>query len=90
MVPSTHILRQLKEKDIWIDSWRARHTNLVGYASAGKVLLQVSKDAELISTGQIQSSTWHFFSSPVTGLIGPAPAVRDALNIANIQIILHF
>ncbi|MXP05566.1 RHS repeat-associated core domain-containing protein, partial [Apibacter sp. B3546] len=44
------------------------HESKVGYTTLSKgVQKQIMKDADLIQKGQIESSTWHFFKSPVTG-----------------------
>jgi RHS repeat-associated protein len=50
---------------------------------------QVSMDTELLSTGIIKSSVWHFFQSPVTGKIGPTGPLAQALKNAGIKIVIH-
>jgi filamentous hemagglutinin len=46
-------------------------------------------DTELLSTGIIKSSVWHFFQSPVTGKIGPTGPLAQALKNAGIKIVIH-
>lgn len=56
----------------------------VGYASLTKAnALQISKDVELIQTGRIDSSTWNFFTSPVTGVGGASQPLLKALSGIN-------
>ncbi|WP_152530593.1 hypothetical protein [Paraburkholderia dilworthii] len=50
---------------------------------------QVAKDAELLNTGAVNGVTWNFYRSPVTGQVGPSPALSDALNKAGIKIVTH-
>jgi RHS repeat-associated protein len=62
----------------------------VGYQTLTQNLAtQISKDAELIQSGQIQGAAWHFFTSPLTGLGGPSGPLAQALRQAGIQIIIH-
>lgn len=66
------------------------HESKVGYTSLTKsITTQIAKDAELISTGQINGSTWHFFPSPVTGLQGASKPLIKALDSNGITVINH-
>ncbi|HKV39312.1 MAG TPA: hypothetical protein VJX67_08870 [Blastocatellia bacterium] len=51
--------------------------------------LQVAKDAELLQNQTVDGITWHSFTSPVTGLIGPSAPLESALVQAAINIVLH-
>jgi filamentous hemagglutinin len=53
------------------------------------IALQISKDAELVGSGQIRGATWHFFQSPVTGLGGPSGPLLQALEEAGIGVVIH-
>jgi hypothetical protein len=62
----------------------------VGYQSlTPSIQLQISKDAELINTGVIQGSEWHFFTSPVTGVGGPSQPLLNALQQNGIGVVIH-
>jgi len=62
----------------------------VGYTSLdADTALQVSKDTELLNTNVVNGVTWHFFTSPVTGLNGPSPGLYNALTNAGINIVIH-
>jgi RHS repeat-associated protein len=62
----------------------------VGYTSlTPNVQLQIAKDVELLQTQQIQGSTWHFFTSPVTGIGGPSQPLLNALQQAGIKVVIH-
>lgn len=62
----------------------------VGYQSLTQSnQLQILKDAELMQSGQIQGSTWHFFQSPVTGLGGPSAPLQEFLNANGITTVIH-
>jgi len=62
----------------------------VGYQTLTQNLAsQISKDIELIQSGQIQGATWHFLVSPVTGVGGPSGPLAAALRQAGIDIIIH-
>jgi filamentous hemagglutinin len=50
---------------------------------------QVAKDAELLNTGAVNGVIWNFYRSPVTGQVGPSPALNEALNKAGIKIVTH-
>ena len=66
------------------------HESKVGAAFLTKVIeKQILKDMELLATGRIQGSVWHFFVSPVTGLGGPSQALISALNAAGITFVIH-
>jgi filamentous hemagglutinin len=62
----------------------------VGYTVLdADTLLQVSKDTELLNSGVVNGVTWHFFTSPVTGLGGPSPTLYNALTNAGIKMVIH-
>ena len=62
----------------------------VGYTSLTiDVQKQISKEAELLAKGTIDSSMWHFYRSPVTGQIGPSGPLEEALGEAGIDHIVH-
>lgn len=62
----------------------------VGYTSLTKdIARQIAKDFELVQTGQIKSSTWHFFASPVTGAGGPSAPLLQALKDAGFGVVIH-
>ena len=66
------------------------HESKVGYTSLdANTALQVAKDAELIQRGLVNDVTWNFFRSPITGRVGPAPALEKALSDAGIKIKVH-
>lgn len=69
---------------------RATHESKVGYISLIKsVSRQIAKDAELIAKGRIDSSTWHFFRSPITGRVGARKPLLQALKDAGIKYTIH-
>ncbi|WP_303850075.1 hypothetical protein [Apibacter mensalis] len=47
------------------------------------------KDADLIQKGQIESSTWHFFKSPVTGKGGASQPLIKELQKNGINVVNH-
>jgi uncharacterized protein RhaS with RHS repeats len=51
--------------------------------------LQILKDVELIQSGQIEGSTWNFFTSPVTGLGGPSAPLQRFLIDNGINVVIH-
>ncbi len=62
----------------------------VGYQSLNDInQLQALKDAELISSGQIQGAACHFFTSPVTGLGGPSTPLANFLKQNGISVVIH-
>jgi filamentous hemagglutinin len=62
----------------------------VGYTClTSDIQLQVAKDAELIAAGRVQGATWHFFTSPVTGVGGPSQPLLNALQQAGINVVIH-
>lgn len=66
------------------------HESKVGYTSLdASTALQVAKDAELLSRGMVNGVTWNFFTSPVTGRVGAAPALLKALSDAGIKVVVH-
>ena len=62
----------------------------VGYQSltAGNEL-QIMKDVDLIQSGQVNGATWHFFTSPVTGLGGPSAPLASSLEQNGITVVVH-
>jgi filamentous hemagglutinin len=48
--------------------------------------LAIAKEVWLRQEGQIVGSVWNFFESPVTGKMGPSPALAAALRAAGIEI----
>lgn len=68
----------------------AAHESKVGYASLTKfVRSQIAKDAELLGSGMLESSTWHFFRSPITGKVGPSGPLMKELHKNGISIVIH-
>lgn len=66
------------------------HESKVGYtALTQRIRVQILKDAELIRTGAIEKSVWHFFVSGVTGLGGPSQPLIDFLVQNGIEYIIH-
>jgi hypothetical protein len=62
----------------------------VGYTSlTSRISTQIAKDVELIQTGQVQGANWHFFTSPVTGVGGPSGPLLEALQNAEIGVVMH-
>jgi hypothetical protein len=52
----------------------------VGYTPlTSHISLQVSKDVELLVTGQVNSYSWVFFQSPITGAGGPSGPLYNLL-----------
>ena len=73
-----------------LDLQSMAHESKVGYTQYDDATaLQVAKDAELLKTDAVKGLTWHFFTSPVTGLGGPSPSLLKALNDANITVVMH-
>jgi RHS repeat-associated protein len=74
--------------DQLIDGWA--YESKVGYHSLTSTnRLQIMKDADLINSGQINGSTWHFFVSPVTGLGGPSAPLESFLAQNGIDMVVH-
>jgi RHS repeat-associated protein len=78
--------------------WRSIDSLLNGVAQESKVgfvektkriEMQIAKDLELLESGQIRAIEWHFFPSPITGLIGPSQALEQYLTSVGIRIVLH-
>lgn len=66
------------------------HESKVGYQSlTANISRQISKDVELIQSGQIQSASWHFFRSPVTERVGLSQPLLEALQKWEINVIVH-
>lgn len=62
----------------------------VGYTSLDSFTkTQVVKDIELMKTGVVNGVTWHFYTSPVTGMGGPSPGLLKMLNDADIKVVIH-
>jgi RHS repeat-associated protein len=61
----------------------------VGYTTLeARIQLEIAKDVELIATGQIEGAAWVFYTSPVTGQIGPSAPLARALEEAGISCFL--
>ena len=66
------------------------HESKVGYTSLNKrIKTQISKDIELINTGQIDGAHWHFFTSGVTGKGGGTKPLLDYLSQNGISYTIH-
>lgn len=66
------------------------HESKVGYTSLSKrVKTQITKDAELINSGQIDGAHWHFFTSGVTGKGGASGPLLDYLTENGIAYTIH-
>jgi len=67
------------------------HEAKVGFVSNSESYrIQAKKDAELIRTGQIESSTWHFLRSEITGRIGASQSFLDFLTEMGINYVIHY
>jgi filamentous hemagglutinin len=74
--------------DQLVDGWA--NEAKVGYQSLTSTnRLQILKDADLINSTQIDGSTWHFFTSPVTGLGGPSGPLASFLAQNGIGIVIY-
>lgn len=63
----------------------------VGYTPlTNRISLEVSKDVELLVTGQVNSYSWVFFQSPITGAGGPSGPLYNLLiqNGINVYYVL--
>jgi len=66
------------------------HESKVGYTTlTSNIQRQIAKDAELMATGKVDEVVWHFFQSPVTGLVGPSGPLEEALDAAGISWVVH-
>jgi RHS repeat-associated protein len=65
------------------------HEAKTGYTSlTAFTQSQISKDAWLVANNpRVESAVWHFYESPVTGLVGPSGPLRQALQNAGIKIV---
>lgn len=69
----------------------AAHESKVGRTSLTPfVRSQIQKDSELLNNKVFHGVTWHFYTSPVTGVGGPTGPLRDELNRAGFEIVIHF
>lgn len=74
--------------DVFVD-------NVAYESKVGRVYLspsierQIRSDAFLIKTGQIEGARWDFFTSSVSGTIGPSQPVVDLLNELQIPYSIH-
>lgn len=59
------------------------------YSSLKGNIDAVAKDTELLNRGMVNGLTWNLFTSPVTGLVGPTPALLKALSDAGIKVEVH-
>ncbi|MGO4569430.1 hypothetical protein AB4Z52_31390 [Rhizobium sp. 2YAF20] len=79
----TRVVDQLTEDNIANEA-------KTGYASLdADTMLQVAKDAELLAKRRVEGVTWNFYTSPVTGIVGPSQPLIDALTKAGIKIVIH-
>jgi len=63
----------------------------VGYVSLTEdISLQVSKDVKLLATGQVNSVSWVFFPSPLTGVGGPSLPLYNLLTQNGISVFYIF
>lgn len=68
----------------------AANESKVGYQSLTSVnQAQIAKDAELLQAGRVDSVTWHFFTSPVTGQGGPSAPLLKALQDAGFGVVIR-
>ena len=57
------------------------HESKVGYTYlTDSNRAQIAKDVELMVTNQVSSVTWHFFTSPLTGLRGASGPLMEELT----------
>ena len=57
------------------------HESKTGYTYLTDfVKMQIDKDFDLLSNGQVQGVIWHFFESPWTGKIGLSPELAAYLT----------
>ena len=62
----------------------------VGYQSlTATTKIQIAKDTYLIKQGTFADDVWHFFQSPITGLIGASKPLLQALKDAGISVFVH-
>jgi len=62
----------------------------VGYQSlTSSNMLQILKDVELVNSGSVNSTAWHFFTSPVTLVGGPSAPLSAFLVQNGIRIVFH-
>ena len=67
------------------------HESKVGRTSLTPfVRSQIQKDSELLNNKVFHGVTWHFYTSPVTGACGPTGPLRNELNRAGFEIVIHF
>lgn len=66
------------------------HESKVGYQSlTSGIKEQIAKDVELIKSGEIDSSVWHFFKSPITGKGGASKQLLKELKNSGIETVIH-
>ncbi|MFS2175353.1 hemagglutinin repeat-containing protein [Rhizobium pisi] len=62
----------------------------VGYTTLTKgIQIQIAKDVELKATNAVKDVTWHFFTSPVTGMGGPSQQLLNSLQQNGINVVIH-
>lgn len=67
--------------DQYNDLTREMYESKVGYTSkTARIEKQVLKDKILIDSNQVDSVTWVFYKSPVTGKGGPSKPLEDLLK----------
>ncbi len=42
-----------------------------------------------MKTGAVNGVVWHFYTSPITGMGGPAPGLLKMFADANIKVVIH-
>ena len=61
-----------------------------GYASLTEfVQNQINKDAFLLESGKVKSVEWHFYTSSITGKIGPSGPLLEELSKQGFKVIFH-
>lgn len=68
----------------------AAHESKVGYTTLNRsTKAQIYKDAALMKSKDIKSSTWHFFQSPITRKLGPSKPLFNELQKNGIKVKMH-
>lgn len=71
-------------------SGNAAHESKVGYTTlTQRVQTQILRDAELIRTGTIERTVWHFYTSGITGEGGTSQPLINFLVQNGIEYIIH-
>jgi hypothetical protein len=77
--------------DMYNQESKTIHEAKTGYTSLTKfVHSQIQKDISLVKDNNtVQSSVWHFYTSPATGKSGASNPLQKALSAAGIKFLLH-